>query len=81
MSGVEGGSSATEAAEALEEEKRRLEHSLSHLSRSNDELRAALLAEPEEREYVLAIRENCEVMDKYLAQVAALQAQLDALRH
>jgi len=69
-----------EEVEALEAERRRLTNALQHLERSNLELEEALRAEPGEREYVLAIRENQEVMLKYCAQVAALALLLELAR-
>ena len=51
-----------------------LERTIFHLNRSNNELRAALEEDPNEKEYQQAIYENINVLAKKLEQLAKMKA-------
>ena len=56
-----------------------LNNSTKHLLRSNDELRAALEDEPDDRDFLDAVAENELVVQKNRQQVAELERKLEAL--
>ena len=56
-----------------------LNNSTKHLLRSNDELRAALEDEPDDRDFLDAVAENELVVQKNRQQVADLERKLEAL--
>ena len=56
-----------------------LNNSVTHLLRSNDELRAALEDEPADRDFLDAVAENELVVQKRRREVADLERKLEAL--
>ena len=65
-----------ESAEILGIELSRLQNSVAHLERSNDELREALERDGEDEEYSVAIRENEEVLVRLRLQIEELRKEL-----
>ena len=66
----------SESAEILGIELSRLQNSVAHLERSNDELREALERDGEDEEYSVAIRENEEVLVRLRLQIEELRKEL-----
>lgn len=64
---------------ALAAEVHRLENSVSHLLRSNEELRHALLESPDDADFKTALQENDGVILKYRAKIEELELAMSAL--
>mmetsp|Transcript_31821 Transcript_31821/g.44110 ORF Transcript_31821/g.44110 Transcript_31821/m.44110 type:complete len:107 (+) Transcript_31821:162-482(+) len=62
----------------LDEEKSRIENSLYHLRKSNEELKQALLADGEDPDYRDAISENEDIMRRMETRLKDIQDQIEA---
>eukprot|EP00955_Chlamydomonas_euryale_P057797 356894-Chlamydomonas_euryale.AAC.8 len=65
--------------ELLKEERRRLANSVQHLERSNCELKRELDEHGKDADLKDAVQENCVVIAKYRARVAALDEEIRRL--
>ena len=65
-----------ESAEVLGIELSRLQNSVAHLERSNDELREALERDGEDEEYRAAVSENEEVLVRLRLRIEELRREL-----
>ncbi|KDD73006.1 hypothetical protein H632_c2636p0 [Helicosporidium sp. ATCC 50920] len=69
-----------EAVKLLKLDRDRLENAMSHLRRSNQELKAAMEAEGPDPDMRTAISENIVIIAKYAAQVEKLDQEIDQMQ-